>query len=39
VASYPEQAADLESLIAAADQALFAAKKSGKDAVGSYRGE
>lgn len=39
VASYPEQAADLKSLIAAADHALFAAKKSGKDAVGSYRGE
>lgn len=37
VATFPQHASDLNGLIAAADQALFAVKKNGKDAVGRYQ--
>jgi len=37
VATFPDHAADLNSLLAAADQALFATKKAGKDEVGVFQ--
>jgi diguanylate cyclase (GGDEF)-like protein/PAS domain S-box-containing protein len=37
VATFPQHASDLNGLIAAADQALFAVKKNGKDAVGGFQ--
>jgi diguanylate cyclase (GGDEF)-like protein/PAS domain S-box-containing protein len=37
VASFPQHATDLNSLIAAADDALFDAKKAGKDAIGPFQ--
>jgi hypothetical protein len=36
VATFPQDATDLNGLIAAADHALFAIKKSGKNAVGGF---
>ena len=37
VATFPQDATDLNGLISAADQALFAIKKAGKDAVGPFQ--
>ncbi|GAB6907183.1 hypothetical protein JCM12296A_30200 [Desulfosarcina cetonica] len=37
IATFPEDASDLKRLIAAADQALFAIKGAGKNAIGQYR--
>ena len=37
VATWPQHAADSKGLIAAADQALFSIKKTGKDAVGQFQ--
>lgn len=37
IATFPQHAEDLNGLIAAADQALFAIKKTGKDAVGQFQ--
>jgi diguanylate cyclase (GGDEF)-like protein len=37
VATFPQDATDLNGLIAAADHALFAIKKSGKNAVGRFQ--
>lgn len=37
VATLPQHATDLNGLIAAADQALFAIKEAGKDAVGQFQ--
>lgn len=39
VAAFPRHADDLQGLIAAADQALFAVKQTGRDAIGSYHGD
>jgi len=39
VATWPQHAADSKGLIAAADQALFAIKKTGKDAVGQFQSQ
>ncbi|HSO19204.1 MAG TPA: diguanylate cyclase [Desulfosarcina sp.] len=39
VATFPQHAHDVNGLIAAADQALFGVKVSGKDAVGPFRSE
>ena len=36
IATFPDHAADLNELIAAADHALFAIKESGKDAIGRF---
>ncbi|MBU0942894.1 MAG: sensor domain-containing diguanylate cyclase [Proteobacteria bacterium] len=36
IATFPENAADLNALIAAADQALFAIKETGKNDIGVY---
>lgn len=36
MATFPQHATDLHGLIAAADQALFAIKGTGKDAIGQY---
>lgn len=36
VASFPDHAQDLNGLLAAADQALFAVKQNGKNSVGLY---
>jgi diguanylate cyclase (GGDEF)-like protein/PAS domain S-box-containing protein len=36
IATFPEDAADMRGLLAAADQALFAVKLNGKNAVGLY---
>jgi diguanylate cyclase (GGDEF)-like protein/PAS domain S-box-containing protein len=36
IATFPEHAADVDSLLAAADQALFSIKKIGKGAIGYY---
>ncbi len=36
-ASFPQNATDANSLIAAADQALFAIKEAGKDAIGQFK--
>jgi diguanylate cyclase (GGDEF)-like protein/PAS domain S-box-containing protein len=38
VATYPDDASDLESLLALGDQALFAVKDSGRDGIASARG-
>ena len=37
VATFPQHATDLDGLIAAADHALFAVKKAGKDAIGQFQ--
>jgi diguanylate cyclase (GGDEF)-like protein len=37
IATFPEHAADTDSLLAAADQALFSIKKIGKGAIGYYK--
>ncbi|MBR9987955.1 MAG: sensor domain-containing diguanylate cyclase [Desulfosarcina sp.] len=37
IATFPQHATDLNGLIAAADQALFAIKEAGKDAVGQFQ--
>jgi diguanylate cyclase (GGDEF)-like protein len=37
VATWPQHAADSKGLIVAADQALFAIKKSGRDAIGQFQ--
>lgn len=37
VATFPEHASDVDSLLAAADHALFSIKKIGKGAIGYYR--
>ncbi|MCP4337556.1 MAG: GGDEF domain-containing protein, partial [Desulfobulbaceae bacterium] len=34
IATFPQHATDMQGLIAAADQALFAIKETGKDAIG-----
>lgn len=39
VATLPQHATDLNGLIAAADQALFAIKEAGKDAIGQFQGQ
>ncbi|MDL2275867.1 diguanylate cyclase [Desulfosarcina sp. OttesenSCG-928-G10] len=39
VATFPDHAADLNSLIAAADQVLFKVKATGKNAIGLYQPE
>lgn len=39
VATFPQHARDINGLIAAADQALFGIKASGKDAIGPFRSE
>lgn len=39
IATFPLHASDLNGLIAAADQALFAIKKSGKDAIGQFEND
>ena len=37
IATFPQHATDSNSLIAAADQALFAIKEAGKDAIGQFK--
>ena len=37
IATFPQHAADLNGLIAAADHALFAIKEAGKDAIGQFK--
>ena len=37
VATFPQHATDLNGLIAAADQALFAIKETGRDAIGQFQ--
>ena len=37
IATFPEHATDLNGLIAAADQALFAIKAAGKNAIGQFQ--
>ncbi len=37
IATFPQHATDLEGLIAAADQALFAIKNTGKNGVGRFQ--
>ena len=37
IATFPQHATDLNGLIAAADQALFAIKAAGKDAIGQFQ--
>ncbi len=37
IATFPEDAKDIDALLAAADQALFAVKKSGKNDIGQYK--
>ena len=39
VATWPQHAVDSKGLIAAADQALFVIKKTGKDAVGQFQSQ
>ena len=36
-ATFPQDASDLNGLIAAADHALFAVKKKGKDGIGQFQ--
>ena len=36
IATFPENAGDINAFIAAADQALFAIKKTGKNDIGRY---
>ena len=37
IATFPQHAEDLNSLIAAADHALLAIKEAGKDAIGQFQ--
>lgn len=37
IATFPQHAKDMHGLIAAADQALFAVKETGKDAIGEFQ--
>jgi len=37
IATFPQHATDMHDLIAAADQALFAIKETGKDAIGQFQ--
>ena len=37
IATFPQDALDLNGLIAAADHALFAIKETGKDAIGQFQ--
>ncbi len=39
IATFPDHAADLNELIAAADHALFAIKETGKDAIGRFQAQ